>query len=243
MANVSLHDVSKVYRGGTRAVTGSTWRSRTASSSCSSGRPGCGKTTALRMVAGLEEITERRRSGSASEVVNDLSPEGARHRDGLPELRALPAHDGVREHRLRACKLRKVRRQEIDAARRRRRGDARARELARPQAAGALRRAAPARRDGPRDRARAARVPDGRAALEPRREAARADARRDRCASSGSSASTTIYVTHDQVEAMTMGDRVAVHAQRRAAAGRHAAAGLRQPGEHVRRRVHRLARR
>ena len=33
---------------------------------------------------------------------------------------------------------------------------------------------------------------------------------------------TTIYVTHDQVEAMTMGDRVAVHAQGRAAAGRHA---------------------
>ena len=31
---------------------------------------------------------------------------------------------------------------------------------------------------------------------------------------------TTIYVTHDQVEAMTMGDRVAVHAQGRAAAGR-----------------------
>ena len=37
----------------------------------------------------------------------------------------------------------------------------------------ALGRPAPARRDGPRDRARAGGVPDGRAALEPRREAAR----------------------------------------------------------------------
>ena len=46
----------------------------------------------------------------------------------------------------------------------------------------ALGRPAPARRDGPRDRPRAAGVPDGRAALEPRREAARADARRDRSA-------------------------------------------------------------
>ena len=77
-------------------------------------------------------------------------------------------------------------------------------------AADALRRPAAARGDGPGDRARAAGVPDGRAALEPRREAARR-----RCAPrsrgcSASSASTTIYVTHDQVEAMTMGTRIAV---------------------------------
>ena len=39
---------------------------------------------------------------------------------------------------------------------------------------------------------------------------------------------TTIYVTHDQVEAMTMGDRVAVMSERRPAAGRHAAAALRR---------------
>ena len=74
---------------------------------------------------------------------------------------------------------------------------------------GALGRPAAARRDGARDRARAGRVPDGRAALEPRREAARADARRDQEAQDDLG-TTTIYVTHDQVEAMTMGDRVAV---------------------------------
>ena len=37
---------------------------------------------------------------------------------------------------------------------------------------------------------------------------------------------TTIYVTHDQVEAMTLGDRVAVMRERRAAAARHAAEPL-----------------
>ena len=52
---------------------------------------------------------------------------------------------------------------------------------------------------------------------------------------------TTVYVTHDQVEAMTMGDRVAVMSQGRPAAGRRAAAALRPPGEPVRRRLHRHA--
>ena len=54
---------------------------------------------------------------------------------------------------------------------------------------------------------------------------------------------TTVYVTHDQTEAMTLGDRVAVHARGRAAADRIAAGALRPAGEHVRRRVHRVARR
>ena len=40
---------------------------------------------------------------------------------------------------------------------------------------------------------------------------------------------TTVYVTHDQVEAMTMGDRVAVMSNGRPAAGRRAAAALRPP--------------
>ena len=57
------------------------------------GPSGCGKSTALRMIAGLEEITggdhlDRRR------VVNECA-EGSRRRDGLPELRALSAHDGA----------------------------------------------------------------------------------------------------------------------------------------------------
>ena len=53
---------------------------------------------------------------------------------------------------------------------------------------------------------------------------------------------TTVYVTHDQSEAMTLGHRVAVLAGREAAAVRRPARAVRPAGEHVRRRLHRLAR-
>ena len=53
---------------------------------------------------------------------------------------------------------------------------------------------------------------------------------------------TTVYVTHDQVEAMTMGDRVAVHEGRHPAAVRHPAGPLRLATEPVRGRLHRLPR-
>ena len=58
------------------------------------GPSGCGKSTALRMIAGLEEITggdirDRRPGGQRR------AAQGPRHRHGLPELRALPAHDGA----------------------------------------------------------------------------------------------------------------------------------------------------
>ena len=51
---------------------------------------------------------------------------------------------------------------------------------------------------------------------------------------------TTIYVTHDQVEAMTMGDRVCVIRGGSPPAGRDAAGDLRPARQPVRRRVHRL---
>ena len=62
------------------------------------GPSGSGKTTTLRMLAGLEEV-------DAGEIfigdrdVTDLRAEAARHRDGVPELRPVPAHDRRREHR------------------------------------------------------------------------------------------------------------------------------------------------
>ena len=113
-------------------------------------------------------------------------PEEPRHRDGVPELRALPAHDRRRQHRLPA----QDRARSPKAEREARRVDDAAEMLGldrapRPQARAALGRPAPARRDGPRDRARAAGLPDGRAAVEPRREAARRDARRHRASCSG----------------------------------------------------------
>ena len=54
-------------------------------------------------------------------------------------------------------------------------------------------------------------------------------------------AATTIYVTHDQVEAMTIGDRVARHARRLLQQVGVAAGALRPPGQPLRRGVHRLA--
>ena len=51
---------------------------------------------------------------------------------------------------------------------------------------------------------------------------------------------TTLYVTHDQVEAMTLGRPRRRPEGRRPAAGRHAAAAVQRAGEPVRRGVHRL---
>ena len=52
---------------------------------------------------------------------------------------------------------------------------------------------------------------------------------------------TIVYVTHDQIEAMTLATKIAVLQGRRAAAVRHAGRDLQQPGQHVRRRLHGLA--
>ena len=103
----------------------------------------------------------------------------SRHRDGVPELRALPASERLRQHRVQPQAA------GSEEARDRREGSrggagARSRGLPGAEAARAVRRTAAAGRHGQGDRARARRVPDGRAALEPRREAARADARGDR---------------------------------------------------------------
>ena len=88
--------------------------------------------------------------------------------------------------------------------------DAQPDALSRPQAARALRRPAPARRDRPRDRARAEGLPVRRAArpTSMRRSACRCGWRSPSCRSS--SRTTAIYVTHDQVEAMTMADKIVV---------------------------------
>ena len=148
------------------------------------GPSGCGKTTALRMVAGLEDITEGEvRIGDR--VVNGLHP---RKRDVamvFQNYALYPHMTRLQEHRLRAQGAEDCRRTRSGGgSRRRRASSASATELERKPGA-ALRRPAPAGGDGAGDRPRPPGLPDGRAALESRREAARADARRDRADPAG----------------------------------------------------------
>ena len=95
MAGLELTNVGKTYPGGvTYAVTGADFRIADGEFIVLVGPSGCGKSTILRMIAGLETVTDgdsphrqpaRERAGTGR----------ARHRHGLPELRALPAHVGA----------------------------------------------------------------------------------------------------------------------------------------------------
>ena len=145
------------------------------------GPSGCGKTSALRMVAGLEPITEGR-VVIAGEVVNKLPPKDRDIAMIFQNYALYPHMSAFDNMAFGAQDARHRRRPRSRRARERRREDARPRRSAPKEAADALRRPAPARRDGAGDRPRAAGVPDGRAAVQPRREAPRRDAGRDRTA-------------------------------------------------------------
>ena len=142
------------------------------------GPSGCGKSTSLRMLAGLEDVTEGRiRIGDRD--VTHLAP---KDRDIAMVFQnyALYPHMTVADNMGFALKISGMNKDEM-----RKRVEEAAKILdldpvPRPQAEGALRWSAPARRHGPGDRPQPAGVPDGRAAVQPRRQAARADPHRDR---------------------------------------------------------------
>ena len=165
------------------------------------------------------------------------SAPGPRRRHGLPELRALPAQDGVREPLVpaQAAQAEPKRHRRPGAADRQ---GARARGAAPAQARPALRGPAPAGGDGPGDDPRALRVPDGRAPLEPRREAADPDARRDRADPQGARCDDDLRHARpgrgDDARRARRRD-----AQGRATAGRRAPGALQPPGEPLRGRLHR----
>ena len=92
MANVSIRDVRKRF-GTTEVLHGVECRIEDGEFVVLVGPSGCGKSTLLRMIAGLENITAGE-IAIGERVVNDVAAEGARHRHGVPELRALSAHDG-----------------------------------------------------------------------------------------------------------------------------------------------------
>src|SRR6476469_9547486 len=163
MAEIAYESVSKVYPDGTQAVHDLDLEIGDAELMVLVGPSGCGKTTALRMLAGLEEISEGEiRIGDR--IVNDLTP---KDRDIAMVFHsyALYPHMTDEDNLAFGLKLRKLPKKEIKE-----RVQQAARTLGRPAAA---------RGDGSRDRAPAPGLPEGRAALQPGREAPRPAARRD----------------------------------------------------------------
>ena len=141
------------------------------------GPSGCGKSTTLRMIAGLEEITGGEIAVDG-EVVNDVPPKD-RDMAMVFQNYALYPHMTVYQNMSFGLRLKHYPEGRDREARAGGGPHPRHHGAARSQAAPALRRPAPARRDGPRDRAQSEGVPVRRAAVQPRRQAARADAHRD----------------------------------------------------------------
>ena len=207
MASITIDQVDKVYPNGFQAIHELALEVADGEFVVLVGPSGCGKSTALRMVAGLEEITNGElRIGER--VVNDVEP---KNRDIAMVFQnyALYPHMTVAENIGFALKLAKVPKAEVAA---------RVAEAAQMlELTDQLDRRPSQLSGGQRQR-----VAMGRAIV--REPAAflmdeplsnldaklRVQMRADISRLQRQLGVTTIYVTHDQVEAMTMGDRVAV---------------------------------
>ena len=176
MAEIVLDHITKRFPDGSLAVNDFNLDIADGEFVILVGPSGCGKSTTLNMIAGLEDITsgELRIGGPGGE---QQVAQGPGHRDGVPELRALPAHERQAEHGLRA-EAGQDPAGGYQPEGRRGGPDPGPHPVPGPQAGQPVRRAAAAGRDGPGHRARPGGVPDGRAAVEPGRQAARADPHR-----------------------------------------------------------------
>jgi multiple sugar transport system ATP-binding protein len=207
VAEVEFSDVSKVFPDGTRAVNDFSLETQDGEFMVLVGPSGCGKTTALRMVAGLEDISEGEIK-IGDRVVNEV-PSRDRDIAMVFQSYALYPHLSVYDNIAFSLRLRKEKKSEIDR---------RVREAARVlDLEPFLNRKPRALSGGQRQR-----VAMGRAIV--RQPAAflmdeplsnldaklRVQMRAEISKLQRDLGVTTIYVTHDQVEAMTMGDRVAV---------------------------------
>ena len=207
MAEIVLEEVSKVYGGGTPAISDLNLDVKDGEFMVLVGPSGCGKTTALRMVAGLESVSE----GTIkidNRVVNTVPP---KERDIAMVFQnyALYPHMTVYDNMGFGLKLRKLPKEEIDRRVREAAGILGLEEF--------LTRKPKALSGGQRQR-----VAMGRAIVrEPKAflmdeplsnldAKLRVQMRSEISRIQDEIGVTTLYVTHDQVEAMTMGDRVAV---------------------------------
>ena len=207
MAEVLLEEVGKVYGEDVVAVKEMNLDIPDGEFVVFVGPSGCGKSTALRMIAGLEDIT----SGQVhigSQVVNDLPP---RDRDLAMVFQnyALYPHMNVRENMGFALKLKKIDKQEIN-----RRVEEAAKILG---IESFLDRKPKALSGGQRQRVALGRaiVREPKAFLmdEPLSNLdakLRVNMRTEISKLHNRLGTTTIYVTHDQTEAMTMADRIVV---------------------------------
>ncbi len=207
MADVAFNEVDKIYDNGVQAVFGLTLDAHDGEFLVLVGPSGCGKTTALRMVAGLEEISDGTLS-IGGRVVNDLSP---KERDIAMVFQnyALYPHLSVAENIAFGLRLRKESKAVINE---------------RVGWAAKLLDLTPYLERKPKELSggQRQRVAMGRAIVrqpqvflmdEPLSNLdakLRVQMRADIAHLQRELGTTTIYVTHDQIEAMTMGDRVAV---------------------------------
>ena len=90
MGAININSVGKIYPNGTRALEDVNIEINDGEFVVLVGPSGCGKTTLLRMVAGLEDITEGEIS-IADKVVNEIAPKD-RDIAGLSKLRFISSH-------------------------------------------------------------------------------------------------------------------------------------------------------
>ena len=207
MASISLRKIHKIYPGDVKAVDNFNLEINDKEFIILVGPSGCGKSTTLRMIAGLEEITEGELYIS-DKLVNDVAP---KDRDIAMVFQnyALYPHMSVYKNMAFALKLRKVPKAEIEKKVRTAAGILNIVHL--------LERKPKALSGGERQRVALGRAMVRNPAVflldEPLsnldaklRSAMRAELiklQKKLC-------TTFIYVTHDQAEAMTMGDRIVV---------------------------------
>ena len=207
MGAINITEVGKIYPNGTRALEDVNIEINDGEFVVLVGPSGCGKTTLLRMVAGLEDITEGEIS-IADKVVNDVAP---KDRDIAMVFQnyALYPHMSVYENMAFSLKLRKLPKNEIEA---------KVKDAAKTlEIDELLDRKPKALSGGQRQRVAMGRAivrnPQAFLMDEPLSNLdakLRVQMRAELGELHSQLETTTLYVTHDQVEAMTMGDRVAV---------------------------------